>query len=125
MLEGPMAMLHTFHTHPNSSADTNSRSLRPTLLREEHKELLDALDVGERLQIAREIADNLYVVYGTAWVYRIDAKLAFQIIHEKAMEKMEAGHRRPDGKIAKPPGFVPPDLRPAVRPLDAWGRGGR
>ncbi len=31
-----------------------------------------------------------------------------------AMDKMRAGLRRPDGKIVKPPGFVPPDMSEAV-----------
>lgn len=31
------------------------------------------------------------------------------------MDKMRAGLRRADGKIAKPPGFVPPDMTEAIR----------
>lgn len=113
------AQLHEFHTHPNSVNDpgTNGRALRRTLHVEEHEELLVELDAEQpdRAKIARELADVVYVAYGSAWAYDIDLDAALDEVHRAAMDKMEAGVRREDGKIIKPPGFVPPDMTRALR----------
>lgn len=114
-------MLAEFHAHPNSLGEgTNTQALRRTLHEEEHAELMFELNAaagnrGDLKQVAREIADVLYVTYGTAWAFGIDADAAFREVHRAAMDKMRAGLRRADGKIAKPPGFVPPDMSEAVR----------
>lgn len=47
-------------------------------------------------------------------VHRIDLDAAFAEVHRAAMDKMRAGLRRADGKILKPPGFVPPDMTGAL-----------
>lgn len=110
--------LAEFHGHPNSILDdqTNGIALRRTLLVEETRELLEAIDEGDRAHIAREMADVLYVVSGTALVYGIDLDAAFAEVHRAAMDKMRAGLRRQDGKIVKPPGFRPPDMTAALAP---------
>jgi NTP pyrophosphatase (non-canonical NTP hydrolase) len=108
------AMADEFQTHPNALDETNYPALRRTLLEEEHEELLEALEGGDPTQIARELADVVYVVYGTAWVHGIDLDAALDEIHRAAMQKMDAGVRRGDGKIIKPPGFVAPDMSLAV-----------
>lgn len=130
-VQSPMAMLHEFHTHANCLPETNHPGLRLTLTQEEHAELVAALEAVEaaverlgpihptvrqrRRELARELADVLYVAYGTAWVYNIDLDAAFREVHRAAMDKMRAGLRREDGKILKPPGFVPPDMDEATR----------
>jgi predicted HAD superfamily Cof-like phosphohydrolase len=72
-------------------------------------------DDPEAQQLAREMADLCYVVFGTAWVCNIDLDAAFKEVHRANMSKMDAGLRREDGKIIKPPGFVSPDMRKAVK----------
>lgn len=112
--------LAEFHAHPNSLHEgTNTQALRRTLQAEEHHELMDELAAaacghGDLGQLAREIADVLYVTYGTAWAFGIDADAAFAEVHRAAMDKIRAGLRREDGKILKPPGFVPPNMAAAV-----------
>lgn len=113
--QDPHGMLDEFHTHPNALAETNHPGLRQTLIEEETEELLEALGLNDRYKIARECADVLYVVYGTGWVFDLDLNAALREIHRAAMDKMRAGIRRADGKIMKPPGFVPPDMTAAVR----------
>jgi predicted HAD superfamily Cof-like phosphohydrolase len=113
--------LAEFHAHPNSLGEgTNTQALRRTLHEEEHAELMTELDAatageGDLKQIARELADVLYISYGTAWAFGIDLDAAFAEVHRAAMDKMRAGLRREDGKILKPPGFRPPDMTEAVR----------
>ncbi|MBJ7469687.1 MAG: hypothetical protein JHD16_00215 [Solirubrobacteraceae bacterium] len=148
----PSVMLAEFHGHPNAILDdrTNGIPLRRTLLIEEFAELLCAIDgiadehatqLAEQIRaaldtlgdtagrsepapasIARESADVKYVVYGTDHVYGIDADAALREVHRAAMQKMDAGLRRPeDGKIAKPPGFKPPNMDAAVQGSESPG----
>lgn len=122
--------LREFHeavSHP----DTDSLWLRPTLHEEEHRELLEALAdpnlrglcescrVDALKAVARELADVLYIAYGTAHVAGIDLDAAFAEVHRANMEKARHGVRREDGKVMKPPGFIPPDMTAAVRSVDA------
>jgi predicted HAD superfamily Cof-like phosphohydrolase len=112
----PQAALSEFHRHPNCQGETSNPALRETLHEEEHKELIDELreEPVDRAKLARELADVMYIAYGTAYVYRIDLDAAFAEVHRAAMDKVRAGLRRADGKIMKPPGFVPPDMTAAL-----------
>lgn len=113
-------MLAEFHAHPNALVEgTNTQALRLALHNEEHEELVHelrmaALGEADLHRIARELADVLYVTYGTAWAFGIDLDAALAEVHRAAMDKMRAGLRREDGKILKPPGFRPPDMTAAV-----------
>lgn len=121
MKTGFAALLHEFHTHPN--CDPEQRALRFTLHKEEHKELEHELaahfrgEPYDRCQMARELADVVYISFGTAHVHSIDLTLAVREVHRAGMRKLEANVRRADGKVLKPPGFVPPDMSAAVLPL--------
>lgn len=114
-------MLAEFHAHPNALGEgTNTQALRRTLHEEEHEELMVELEFAacgkaDPGKIARELADVVYVAYGTAWAFGIDLDAALREVHRAAMDKMNAGRRRGDGKILKPPGFIPPDMTEAVR----------
>lgn len=110
-------MLAEFHDHPNALVEgTNTQALRVVLHEEEHAELIAELErvPPDPAKIARELADVVYVSYGTAWAHGIDLDAALAEIHRAAMDKMRVGVRRADGKILKPPGFVPPDMTAAV-----------
>jgi predicted HAD superfamily Cof-like phosphohydrolase len=121
-------MLAEFHEHPNALAEgTNTQRLRRTLHQEEHDELVYELALaadgfGDLAQIARELADVVYVTYGTAWAFGIDLDAALAEVHRAAMDKMRAGRRREDGKILKPPGFQPPDMAAAIANARLEGR---
>ena len=123
-VRGVASMLAEFHAHPNADEATNSRELRYVLHVEEAAELADELDheddgEWDREKIARETADVVYVAYGTAHVFDIDLDVALAEIHRAAMRKLDANVRRADGKIVKPPGFVPPDMSGALRDV-SW-----
>lgn len=107
------AMLAEFHlivAHPA----TNALWLRGTLHEEEHRELIEAIGEGNREHIARELADVVYVAYGTAHAAAIDLDAALREVHRANMAKVH-GPRRADGKLLKPPGFVPPNMAEAIR----------
>jgi hypothetical protein len=56
-----------------------------------------------------ELADVVYLAYGTAHAYAIDLDVALAEVHRANLQKAN-GPRRADGKAMKPEGFVPPDM---------------
>jgi predicted HAD superfamily Cof-like phosphohydrolase len=104
-----LAEFHAAVSHP----DTDVLWLRSTLHAEEHVELVEALASGNLHAIARELADVVYVAYGTAHAFGIDLDVALREVHRANMQKAH-GPRRADGKALKPPGFVSPDMTEAV-----------
>lgn len=61
--------------------------------------------------IARELADAVYVAYGTALVYGIDLDAVIAEVHRANMRKVEGRpKKRKDGKVLKPAGWEPPDV---------------
>lgn len=104
---------HTLFAHPA----TDALWLRPTLHREEHDELVEALERGDPRSIARELADVVYVAYGTALLHGIDLDAALCEVHRANLSKLVPdGHvvRRGDGKVLKGPNFAPPDMACAL-----------
>ncbi len=110
----PSAYLAAFHALVDHPA-TNALWLRRTLHDEEHAELVEALEANDPAQIARELADIVYVAFGTAHAAGIDLDAALAEVHRANMSKAREGLRRADGKIVKPPNFVAPDMTEAIR----------
>lgn len=117
MISAAKMMLWEFHkTFVPEGMDV--RSIRARLLEEEHKELQEALDSGNREAIARELADLVYVAYGTALVYDIDLDVALYEVHKSNMTKLGEDGKpilREDGKVLKGPNFIPPDMKRALK----------
>ena len=97
-------------------------SIRRTLIREEYEEVMAAFD---RLQdeaglaeLAHELADLLYVVYGTYATLGIDADAVYAEVHDANMRKL-GGPRRADGKLLKPAGWQPADVAGVIEDLSA------
>ena len=126
-------MLDEFHDALGDERGRGNAQLRVALHTEEHKELIEALgDCREgvsfspgvsayaRRQLARELADVIYVAYGTAHAFAIDLDAALREVHRAAMSKIVRANGEPpviraDGKVLKPPEFVPPDMTEATR----------
>jgi predicted HAD superfamily Cof-like phosphohydrolase len=122
-------MLHYFHAQLGDKRGRGNAELRITLHEEEHVELIEALTECEvlagnepfwteaRKHLARELADVVYVAYGTAHAFDIDLDVALLEIHRAAMSKLDPATMvvRDDGKVMKPEGFVPPDMTEAIR----------
>lgn len=101
---------------------------RLSLIYEEYEEVVEALLEYERIMIsdipigssytakeelAKELADLLYVVYGTAEELGIPLEQVFDAVHESNMSKAwpDGTVKRNDfGKILKPNTYVKPDL---------------
>jgi predicted HAD superfamily Cof-like phosphohydrolase len=101
--------------------DEAIRSLRVRLIQEEFDELQEALSRGDAVAVAKELADLLYVVYGTAVSCGIDMEPVFREVHRSNMSKV-GGHKRADGKWVKPPTYSPARLEPILATLSRTPR---
>lgn len=107
-------------------------TLRRTLIREEAQEveeewarLESRLQAGETVPaghlapLAHELADLLYVTYGALDALGIDADAVFAEVHRANLSKA-GGPRRADGKLLKPEGWQPADVRGVIERQEGW-----
>ena len=92
-----------------SIPDEPTQILRKRLIQEEFEELQEAMQEKDLPSIAKELADLLYVVYGTAVSLGIDMEPVFREVHRSNMSKV-GGYKREDGKWVKPPTYSPASL---------------
>lgn len=85
-------------------------SLRLALIREEFDELQAAVAARDITGIADGIVDMMYVLTGMALVYGLPLDEVWSEVHATNMAKT-GGAIRDDGKILKPEGWRPPDVR--------------
>lgn len=91
--------------------------LRLSLIREEVDELAQAIQDRDLVGVADAIADILYVTYGAAGAFGMDADRLFAEVHRSNMSKLGPDGKpiyREDGKVMKPPTYSPPDLKPLI-----------
>lgn len=99
--------------------DAAMLALRQTLIREEYEEVtavFQQLINGQSDDITpliHELTDLLYVVYGAIEACGVDPDPVFAEVHRANMQKMN-GPRRADGKLLKPPGWQPADVRGVI-----------
>ena len=102
--------------------------LRERLISEECGEVMEAFarlrkgDAGDAAlaHLAHELADLLYVTYGSLLACGVDPDGVFGELHRANMHKV-SGSRREDGKQMKPPGFEPADVRAEISRQRAGG----
>jgi predicted HAD superfamily Cof-like phosphohydrolase len=93
--------------------DEKTKALRVRLIQEEFEELKEALEEKSLSNIAKELADLLYVVYGTAVSYGIDMEPVFHEVQRSNMSKV-GGYKREDGKWVKPATYSKADIAPIL-----------
>jgi predicted HAD superfamily Cof-like phosphohydrolase len=96
-----------------SVPDEATKILRNRLIQEEFEEFQEAIQSKELSSMAKELADLLYVVYGTAVSLGIDMEPVFKEVHRSNMSKV-GGYKREDGKWVKPPTYSPADIQPIL-----------
>ncbi|MEW1720319.1 MazG nucleotide pyrophosphohydrolase domain-containing protein [Streptomyces sp. NPDC093109] len=95
---------------------------RQELLAEEVAEVAEASATGSLDRLAHELADVVYVAYGTALVHGIDLDAVIAEIHRANMTKLGPDGRpvrRADGKVLKGPHYEAPDIA-AVLTRQGW-----
>jgi predicted HAD superfamily Cof-like phosphohydrolase len=87
-----------------------------SLIKEEYKELRDAVKAKDEVEILDALIDILVVTIGTAHAMGYDAEGAWNEVMKTNFAKIdpETGFvkRREDGKIMKPDGWKAPELAP-------------
>ena len=123
----PQAMVETFHRlfdilvqRRPGQIDEGTRVLRERLIEEEFDELRQAMRQEDLSAVAKELADLLYVVYGTAVSYGIDMEPIFREVHRSNMSKI-GGYKREDGKWVKPPSYSPAVIAPILADQQSKG----
>lgn len=102
--------------------DTDRIALRRSLIREESNEAIHELSgflysFGKAENLAKELADLLYVTYGCALEFGIDLDKVFEEVHRSNMSKLGEDGKpiyREDGKVIKGPNYRPPNLEEAL-----------
>lgn len=93
--------------------------LHGKLLAEEVSEFLIAVKDRDPVEILDALADVQYVLYGCALDAGLDVDAAFERVHKSNMAKLGPdGKPIKDefGKVRKPEGWQPPDLKDLVHP---------
>jgi len=105
------AMGQAFNQEPSRGV----AELRQKLIMEEAAEVFDELDreVINKVALTKELADLLYVVYGTAVAFGLPIDPAFNRVHKSNMSKLDTDYKPikdEDGKVLKGPYYKPPHL---------------
>ena len=127
----PQAMVEEFHRkfdiavsdRPSLPEDA-TRQLRVRLIQEEFEELQEAMVARDLPGVAKELADLLYVVYGTAVSYGLDMDPVFREVHRSNLSKV-GGYKRADGKWVKPPTYSPAQVEPLLAAQSSGSSAGR
>ena len=93
--------------------DTELLLLRKNLIREEVKELMEAISEGHPEHILKELVDVVVVCAGMADTYGWDFDEAFNRVHESNMSKLDDKGKpvyREDGKVLKSDNYKEPNL---------------
>jgi predicted HAD superfamily Cof-like phosphohydrolase len=103
---------------PIESIDDRVRRTRINLVKEEVDELIAAMKTEDLVAIADELADVLYVVFGTAVTYGIPIDAVFEEVHRSNMTKLgEDGTPiiAESGKCLKGPNYEKPRIDELLR----------
>lgn len=116
----PFEMVKQFHeTYDLPIAETPGHPpedrirLRKELISEEYWEYDRAVEKNDLVNIAQELADLLYVVYGAALEYGFNLDEVVAEVHRANMSKLDSDGsviRRNDGKVLKGPNYKAPDI---------------
>lgn len=89
------------------------------LMKEEWKELNVAIDNNDRVEVLDALLDFIVVTVGAIHSAGMDGEGGWKEVMRTNFAKIdkETGkvRKREDGKVLKPTGWTPPDLKPYVR----------
>ncbi|MGW2743740.1 pyrophosphohydrolase domain-containing protein [Streptomyces sp. NPDC001450] len=133
MSSSPARLVREFHHAFGLDARTRPTEVGPELaahrgelLAEEAAEVAEVSVEGPLDRLAHELADVVYVAYGTALVHGIDLDEVLAEIHRANMSKLGPDGqvaRRSDGKVLKGEHYRAPDVSAVLR-RQGWTPGG-
>ncbi|MFF7101646.1 MazG nucleotide pyrophosphohydrolase domain-containing protein [Streptomyces nigra] len=132
MSSSPADLVREFHLAFGLDARTTPTEVAPELaahrgelLAEEAAEVAEVAVTGPLDRLAHELADVVYVAYGTALVHGIDLDAVLAEIHRSNMTKLGPDGRvtrRADGKVLKGDHYEAPDVGAVLR-SQGWAPG--
>jgi predicted HAD superfamily Cof-like phosphohydrolase len=114
VVEWHQSVGHPVRAHVEDLDVDSEDELGWRLIKEEHKELLSAGQRGNKTGVADGIADLVWVLYSLAARLGINMNAVWSEVRRANFEKTGAT-RRADGKILKPEGWRPPDIKAALK----------
>ncbi|MGW4140727.1 pyrophosphohydrolase domain-containing protein [Streptomyces mirabilis] len=121
----PASLVREFHLAFGLDARSTPTEVSPALaahrgelLAEEAAEVAEVSVSGPLDQLAHELADVVYVAYGTALVHGIDLDAVIAEVHRSNMTKLGPDGRvarRADGKVLKGEHYRAPDVSEVLR----------
>ena len=109
--------MSTFGQEIKSAPDLSSnkiKNLRISLIEEELKELKDAMESKDLLEVADALTDILYVTYGAGHAFGINLDKCFDEVQNSNMSKLDSNGKpiyNDFGKVMKGPNFFKPNLK--------------
>lgn len=99
-----------------SAPGLTNTELRLKLIKDEVRELEEAIEAGDLIEAVDALGDIIYVCLGAALVWGVDMPPVWDEIQRSNMAKFPGGvvTRRADGKILKPAGWTPPDIKGVI-----------
>lgn len=99
--------------------DERQFSLYTNLITEEHQELLEATLAEDPIEQLDALIDILVVTIGAIHSMGADAEGAWKEVMKTNFAKIDSEtgkvRKREDGKVLKPTGWTPPNLKPFVK----------
>ncbi len=93
-------------------------NLRVSLIEEELKELKDAMESNDLLEVADALTDILYVTYGAGHAFGIDLDECFNEVQNSNMSKLGDDGKpiyNEHGKVMKGPKYFKPNLKKIIK----------
>ena len=125
VVASPAALVRAFHLAFGLAARSTPTEVSPALaahrgelLAEEAAEVAEVAVSGPLDRLAHELADVVYVAYGTALVHGIDLDAVIAEVHRSNMTKLGPDGRvarRDDGKVLKGEHYRAPDVSEVLR----------
>lgn len=114
----PFKDIDTFHTACDQEPNKENYSMYLRLIDEEYTELQDALEADNRLEQLDALIDILVVTMGAIRAGGFDSQGAWEEVMRTNFAKIDTNtgkvRKREDGKVLKPDGWRPPDLKPYI-----------
>jgi predicted HAD superfamily Cof-like phosphohydrolase len=81
---------------------------------EEQQETAEAIATGDFVEFIDGLADQVYILFGTALECGVNLQLVLEEVHRSNMSKLDENGKpiiREDGKVLKGPNYFKPDIR--------------
>ena len=117
-MTNPFDDIEKFGTACDQPASAEMYAMYLNLIKEEYGELCEAVDADDKTEQLDALVDILVVTMGAIRAAGWDGKAAWQEVMDTNFAKIDPDtgkvRKREDGKVLKPEGWMPPNLKQFV-----------